>query len=55
MIYFFFNLYKNKYPMGTIISMKSTKKQFYKSCFYWYADINISVDKFEESFTPLKI
>lgn len=29
---------------------KNTKKQFYKSCFYWYADINISVDKFEEDF-----
>jgi len=33
--------------------MKSTKKQFYKSCFYWYADINISVDDFEKEFKQI--
>ena len=33
--------------------MKGTKKQFYKSCFYWYADINISVDNFEEQFKQI--
>jgi len=33
--------------------MKSTKTSFYKSCFYWYADINISVDDFEKEFKQI--
>jgi len=32
---------------------KSTKRQFYKSCFYWYADINFSVDDFEKEFKQI--
>ena len=32
---------------------KITKRQFYKSCFYWYADINFSVDDFEKEFKQI--
>ena len=53
MIYFFLIYIKINILWYYIYSMKTTKTAFYSSCFYWYADINISVDDFEKEFKQI--